>query len=292
MKIAIFGKQFNKEFIDYFEKIVALFLEKEVDLFVYAPFHKYLRDTFSFREEKLIDFHGNADLPDDTQLLLSIGGDGTFLDAATIVRDKGIPMVGINSGRLGFLAATAKNDIEMAVAQMLAGEYEISERSLIEVISPSKELKINYALNEVAISKNETTSMVTVHTYLDDEFLTTYWADGLLVSTPTGSTAYSLSVGGPIIAPGCQNFVISPISPHNLTMRPIVIPDRVLIKLEVACRSSNFLISLDSRFKKLKSGTEILMKKADFTIKVVNFADSTFLKTLRDKLMWGMDKRN
>ncbi len=274
MKIALFGKQFKENCAVYIHKRLLEHVEEGLGI---------LLSNYSVFE----------DISEDFDMLLSIGGDGTFLEAALLVEDKNIPILGINSGRLGFLATVASDEIENALQAVLRKDFEIEERSLIELVSPKNLLKkSHFALNELGVLKNDTTSMITVKAYVGDEFLTTYWADGVLIATPTGSTAYSLSAGGPIISPTCENFVISPVSPHNLTVRPIVIPDDQQVRFKVSCRSSQFLISLDAHSEKVESGTEIIIQKAGFTIKVVKFGEITFYNTLRNKLMWGLDKRN
>ncbi len=290
MKIALFGKQFNEKFLDKFQYMLSLLQREQVEVSVHRRLAKHLKDAFDVSLEGCTVFD---EIATETDMLLSVGGDGTFLEAALLVQDKNIPILGINSGRLGFLAAVAPQEIEMALDFVLKRKFLLEERTLVEIVSPQDLLgEARFALNEVGIFKNDTTSMVTVKAYVGGEFLTTYWADGLLLATPTGSTAYSLSAGGPIITPFCQNFLISPVSPHNLTVRPIVISDDQQVRFKVDCRSSHFLVSTDSHFERVPSGTEIVVQKANFTIKVVKFAEKSFYKTLRNKLMWGMDKRN
>lgn len=290
MKIALFGKQFGENFLVKFQNIVSFLEKKEVTVSIHHRLAYHIQNEFAMSLERFSTFET---VSEDLDMLLSIGGDGTFLEAALLVQDKNIPILGINSGRLGFLAAVAPNEIEKALAHVVAKKYQLEERSLVEIVSPKNLMKNTpFALNELGIFKNNTTSMITVKAYVGKEFLTSYWADGLLIATPTGSTAYSLSAGGPIMAPSCENFVISPVSPHNLTVRPIVIPDNQQVRLKVNCRSSHFLVSLDSRFERVSSGTEIVLQKAGFSIKVVKFGEMCFYKTLRNKLMWGLDKRN
>ncbi len=289
MKIALFGKQFNESFNEKFQYILTFLQSQDCVVYIHKNLFEYVENlAFSLGEYTVFE-----EMVKDADMLLSIGGDGTFLEAALLVEDRNIPILGINSGRLGFLATVAPSEIENALQSVLQKNFEIEERSLIELVSPKNLIKKSrFALNELGVLKNDTTSMITVKAYVGDEFLTTYWADGLLIATPTGSTAYSLSAGGPIITPTCENFVISPVSPHNLTVRPIVISDGQQVRFEVNCRSSHFLISLDSHSEKVESGTEIVVQKARFTIKVVKFGEISFYKTLRNKLMWGLDKRN
>ncbi len=290
MKIALFGKQFGEKFLSKFQYIVNFLEKKGIAISLDERLADYVEKEFRL---SLDAYPTYKEFSEDLDMVLSIGGDGTFLEAALWVRDKNIPILGINSGRLGFLAVVAPNEVEKALNFVVEGKYDLEERSLVKIVSPKNLMEsAPFALNEVGIFKTDTTSMITVKAYLGEEFITSYWADGLLMATPTGSTAYSLSAGGAIIAPNCKNFVISPVSPHNLTVRPIVIPDDKQIHFKVNCRSAHFLVSLDSRFERVNSGTEIVVEKADFTIKIVRFSEMSFFKTLRNKLMWGVDKRN
>jgi NAD+ kinase len=228
-------------------------------------------------------------------MFVSFGGDGTILRATTYVRDLGIPIVGVNTGRLGFLSTFRKEDVRKVVKEFVSGAFTIVERSLVEVSSESNipEFKtLNFALNEIAVSRKDTTSMITVETHLNDEYLTSYWADGLIVATPTGSTGYSLSCGGPVIAPTAKSLILTPIAPHNLNARPLVISDDTVIRLKVSGREESHLVSLDSRIATVASGKEIIIRKAPFTIKMIEYTSESFLKTLRNKLLWGEDKRN
>lgn len=225
-------------------------------------------------------------------LALSVGGDGTFLRTAAVVGDSGIPVLGINTGRLGFLADVNFNDLDQTLCEIFAQEYMIEERSLLEIsVGEISAGEPGRALNEVAIMKQDTASMLTIHTYIDDDFLTSYQADGLVIATPTGSTAYSLSVGGPILVPSSPSIVLSPIAPHNLTSRPLVIQDDARIRLMIDSRSNTFLVSLDGQSQVCHVRTEIEVQKADFTLKVVKRKGHTFYETLRDKLLWGVDVR-
>ena len=228
-------------------------------------------------------------------MLVSFGGDGTILRATTFVRDTGIPIVGVNTGRLGFLSTFKKEDVRKVVQEFVQGAYTIVERSLVEVSKDSgipEFNELNFAFNEVTVSRKDTTSMITVETYLNDEYLTSYWADGLIISTPTGSTGYSLSCGGPVIVPTAKSLVLTPIAPHNLNARPLVISDETEIRLKVSGREEHHLVSLDSRIASVANGTELTIRKAPFTIKMIEYTSESFLKTLRNKLLWGEDKRN
>ena len=236
-----------------------------------------------------------TELDKSFNLLISIGGDGTILKAMTFVQHLSIPIVGVNSGRLGFLAKIKIEKLEEAIEEIISGNYSISERSLIEVTISEKneELsRLNFALNEITVSRKNTTSMISVETWLDDEYLTSYWADGLIVSTPTGSTGYSLSCGGPVIMPESDSFVLTPIAPHNLNARPLVISSNKIIKLKVSGREDEHLVSLDSRIKTLPNNTTITIQKAPFNMHMIELKDERFIETLRKKLLWGADQRN
>lgn len=294
MKVALYGRSFNESFTDSFILMFDFFTQNNIEIVIYEPFYDFLIREIKFKPPVKKYFHGNVDLDRDIDFFFSIGGDGTFLDAVTCVRDSGIPLVGINSGRLGFMADIAQDEIPQAMNDILAGEYSFEERNLLQLQTSKNGLfeEFNYALNEFTVHKTDSSSMITIHTYLNNEYLNSYWADGLIIATPTGSTAYSLSVGGPILIPNTQNFIISPISPHNLTVRPIVIPNHHEITLRVEGRSDSYMASLDSRSCTFESVIELKIKKADFQIKVLKLNTHSFYGTLRNKLMWGVDKRN
>ena len=235
------------------------------------------------------------ELDDSYDLFFSIGGDGTILKTIYYVRHHNIPIVGINTGRLGFLATIQKEEIKESISHILSGDYSISKRSVLQINSEQEPATINdfnFALNEIAVSRRNTTSMITVETWLNDNYLNAYWADGLIVSTPTGSTGYSLSCGGPVIMPDTQNFVLTPIAPHNLNARPLIIKDDTKIKLKVSTREDTFLVSMDSRIATLQKNSVLTVQKAPFQIHLVELNGSSFPKTLRKKLLWGQDKRN
>lgn len=244
------------------------------------------------------DLTGLESYPDDlnkgdADVVISIGGDGTLLETVTHIGSEGIPILGVNTGRLGFLATTANEDIESALEKLFSGDYSVESRTLISLESPSSLFEgRNFALNEFAILRKDTSSMITVKCYLDGDYLNTYWADGLMVSTPTGSTGYSLSCGGPILMPSARNFVLTPVSPHNLNIRPLVIPDDGELRFELDSRETNLLISLDSRSATISHNTEIRVKKAEFTASLISLGGSSFIETLRNKLGWGFDRRN
>ena len=294
MKIAIYGQHYQGNAHPSIKTLLDFLMIKKLDVFIEEDFYDLLQ-----KEDKDIQkydcFKTFQKLDASFELLISIGGDGTILRAITYVRDMGIPIVGINTGRLGFLATIQTNQIEKAINSILEKRYKISERTLLSIktLPENKEiLHTNFALNEIAVSRKNTTSMITVATHLNKEYLTSYWADGLIVSTPTGSTGYSLSCGGPVISPDANNFALTPIAPHNLSARPLVIPDGTEISLKVDGREDDYLISLDSRIATLPNSTIVTIKKADFKIKMVELLDESFIDTLRKKLLWGEDKRN
>lgn len=294
MKIAIYGQHYQGNTHPSIKVLLDFLRLKEVEVFIESNFFELIKkEDEDFRNYN--EFNA-FDLLDSTfGLLVSIGGDGTILRAITFVRDLGIPVVGINTGRLGFLSTIQTNQIENAMTNILENRYKISERTLlcVETTPENKDiLNTNFALNEVAVSRKNTTSMITVSTHLNNEYLTSYWADGLIVSTPTGSTGYSLSCAGPVISPDADSLVLTPIAPHNLSARPLVIPDDTEIKLKVDGREDDYLISLDSRIATLPKNTIITIKKATFKIKMVELLSESFIDTLRKKLLWGEDKRN
>ena len=238
-----------------------------------------------FRNHK--DFHSGLDL------VISMGGDGTFLKTVSYIRNSGVPIMGINTGRLGFLSNISKDAMYETLSQVKNKEYEFQLRSLLRVHTEEDLFGAdNFALNELTLHKKDTSSMITVHASLDNKYLNTYWADGLIVATPTGSTAYSLSCGGPIITPGCQVHILNPIAPHNLNVRPMVVPDHLPISLEVEGRDRTYLLSLDGNSKSIRQGEQVVIRKAEFMINVVKFEDNNFLDTIRNKMLWGIDTRN
>ncbi len=239
-------------------------------------------------------FVSHTELDSSFDMLISIGGDGTILRAATLVRDSGVPILGINAGRLGFLATVQKENIAEFMQFIIDKKYTLSRRTLLDLkCAPNNDAiqDINFAMNEISVSRKDTTSMITIETYLNNEFLNSYWADGLIIATPTGSTGYSMSCGGPILTPEVSSFVITPIAPHNLNARPLVVPDETEIRLKVSGREAHYLVSLDSRITSVKNETILTIKKTSFQINMVEIPEETFLKTLRTKLFWGEDRR-
>jgi NAD+ kinase len=292
MTIAIFGSPYPNHFTKYIQHLIKKLENEHIKIIVEEKFNIFLQNNIRFTTE-IDTFDSYESLRNNADFLFSIGGDGTLLKAVTFVRESNIPIMGINTGRLGFISSISAGQIDDAVNDILKENYKISERALLELNTEHKLFKDkNFALNEVAISKKDTSSMLRIDTYVDDDFLNTYWADGLVVSTPTGSTGYSLSCGGPIIMPGTNNIIITPNAPHNLNVRPIVIDDRSIIKLKVEDRDQLALVSLDSRSRAFDSDTELIIKTADFKIRLIQPQNNSFTSTIRNKLMWGLDKRS
>jgi NAD+ kinase len=292
MIIAIFGRSISPVFYDSLKRLFTILHLHRVDVTVYRPFLEYMRSEIDFDPAEVTDFSNHNELR-NVDFFFSIGGDGAFLEAVSLVRDSGIPMVGINSGRLGFLADVAQQELESALESLFAEKYHLQPRSLIRLENDLGLFSdFPYALNEFTVHKQDIAQMITVHVEVGKDYLNSYWADGLIVSTPTGSTAYSLSVGGPIIAPTAANFIIAPIAPHNLAIRPVVISDSEDIKIKVEGRGSRFMVTLDSRSDAFGSDVEMRLSKAGFSINVLHFENMSFFSTLRNKLMWGIDRRN
>lgn len=292
MKIAFFGKTLEPDFIENFRLLIRILEEKAEKFIFFEGFYSKIDGAIDF--QKPVDVIGEGQLPPkDTYCMISIGGDGTLLDTITIIQESGIPVLGINTGRLGFLSAISTEETAMAARALIAGDYTLDRRTMLQLSSPSDLFtNFNYALNELTVLKRDNSTMISISAYVDDLFLNTYWADGLIVATPTGSTGYSLSCGGPIISPECHNLVITPIATHNLTVRPIVIPDSSTVKLRISGRTQDYLVVLDSRSKPLSTTTELIIKKAPFSINLVCIGQKDFYKTIRNKLAWGLDKRN
>lgn len=292
MKLALFGKNISKEYLPYMIQLMDKLKEYNCELKVYKPFLEDFR-KMSSAEYNCSPFLTHDDLIGNTDMLFSIGGDGTLLDTVSFVRDSGIPVLGINLGRLGFLSSISRDDIIPAVEMVMNGEYTLDQRTLMQLKTREGLFDdFNFALNDLTVSRKNSTSLIVVHVYVDDIFLNSYWADGLIVATPTGSTAYSLSSGGPIISPGSENFVITPIAPHNLTIRPIVISDKSKIRIRVEGRDKNFFVSLDSKTDVIESSDELQICRADFKFNLVKIEHKDFYTTIRDKLKWGLDARN
>ena len=292
MTVALYGHTVNKEHIGSIKLILDQFLHFNVEIMIYGTFFDFLQSELGYKPNVKSIFNSPTEVKDQAKLMLSIGGDGTFLESVSYVEDSGIPVAGINFGRLGFLAHITSSNMVAAIEQLAKGDYTVEKRSALQLIIDNNLFgKFPFALNDLTIQKGGTT-MITINAYIDGEFLCTYWADGIIVSTPTGSTAYSLSVGGPIVSPKSNTFVISPISPHNLTVRPLVIPDNSNLTFEVDTRENDILLSLDSRSVKTSSNSSIMIKKAPFYFGNVNLKETSYFKTLRNKMMWGIDSRN
>lgn len=292
MKVAIYGKKFNDNFITHIQYFFNSIKEFGWEIIVFEPFMSFLEPKLDFDFSKIQTFKSGTEL-ESIDLFFSIGGDGTFLETVSHIGKKMTPVVGLNTGRLGFLANINKDDFGSCLQLLKEGAYTIKKRSLLQ-LETSEDLfgKDNLALNEVTIHKKDTSSMITIHTYLDGEYLNSYWADGLIISTPTGSTAYSLSCGGPIMLPGSQNLIITPIAPHNLNVRPVVVPDSMKIELKVEGRGRKFLAALDSRSVSFDSNITLKIQKADYQVNLVELRGQSFFDTLRKKMLWGLDKRN
>jgi len=291
-RIGIYGKSIPRENYKFINSLVdcirkeinpQIFLFKEL---VNIPALFIEKDDLIFGEDDLIN--------SKVDLLISFGGDGTLLDTVTMIKNSNIPILGINAGRLGFLANITQEDIVSAVRVIKDKKYRIDQRTLVEVVNfeDLNGINCNFALNEITVHKKDSSSMLKIHTYVNDEFLNTYWSDGLIISTPTGSTAYSLSCGGPILSPSSDNFIINPISPHNLNLRPLVVSDNVEIKLSTESREGQFLLTMDSRSVTVENNVPIILKKANFNIKLIELPDQNFFRTIRNKLFWGKDSRN
>jgi NAD+ kinase len=294
MKVAIYGQYYQNSTEPIIRDIFVFFNQNNVELVIEANFLTMLYEKKLIKKE-YNTFSSHRELDQSFDMLISIGGDGTILRAATLVRDSGVPILGINAGRLGFLATVQKENIDEFLQIVIDKKYTLSKRALLSLSCdpPNEALQdINFAMNEVSVSRKDTTSMITIETFLNGEILNSYWADGLIISTPTGSTGYSLSCGGPILTPDVKGLVITPIAPHNLNARPLVIPDETEIKLKVSGREDNYLVSLDSRITSVRNESILTIKKTPFQINMVEIPEETFLKTLRSKLLWGEDKRN
>lgn len=294
MKIAIYGQYYLVSTEPIIKDIFVFFNNNNIEMAIEASFLEMLY------EKKIVSntynsFNSHSELDQSFDLLISIGGDGTMLRAVTLVRNSGVPMLGINAGRLGFLTNVEKDNIAAFLQLVVDKKYKLSKRTLLSLsCSPVNEAieDLDFALNEISVSRKDSTSMITIETYLNGEFLNSYWADGLIIATPTGTTGYSLSCGGPILMPNVKSFVITPISPHNLNARPLVISDDTEILLRVSGRENHYLVSLDSRITTIQNESVLTIKKTPFEINMIEIQEVSFLKTLRKKLLWGEDRRN
>ena len=292
MKVAIYSRVIDPDQQADVQELFTELTRNNIKAVIYFPFFETIRSCFKHVDTVKV-FHSSDDLDDTIDFLISLGGDGTMLDTVTLVRNKNIPVLGINFGRLGFLASIGRKALHSAVRALVNRTYSIDKRSLIHLDGDI--LMFNdmpYGLNEFAIHKTDTSPMIKIHTYLNGEFLNTYWADGVIVATPTGSTGYSLSCGGPIVFPESGSFVITPVAPHNLNVRPIVVPDSNIISFEVEGRTEDFICALDSRREIVSKNVQLAVKQEKFSVNLVRLNENSFLSTLRTKLTWGLDKRN
>lgn len=292
MRIALFGKSVSEAIQPYIQQLIDKLEQVDAEVCIYDPFYRKISALVHFRKD-IRKFNNHKELKDCADFVFSIGGDGTFLDTLYLVRDSGIPVLGINLGRLGFLSSVSREEIDEAVESIIKGDYILNPRTVLQVNKPAGIFgEVNYALNELTVSRRESTSLILVHVYVDDLFLNSYWADGLIIATPTGSTAYSLSCGGPIVSPGSENFLLTPIATHNLTVRPFVIRDDSVIRIKLEGRDSSFFASLDSRTVTIGAESELLISRSDFKVNLVQMKSKNFFTTIREKLNWGLDKRN
>lgn len=292
MKVAVYGLKVSKAHRASFERFFQVLNERGVAVLIEKAFKAILQKELEIPVDDYATFTTYEDLSGKEDLFFTFGGDGTILSAATLVQDLNIPIVGVNTGRLGFLATINLEYLFESLGNILSKNYNISKRSLIAVNSEEVCLEFPFALNEITVTRRETTSMITVDAYVNGEFLNAYWADGLIVSTPTGSTGYSLSCGGPIIHPENKTFVITAIAPHNLNVRPFMISDDSVLELKINSRVGEYFLSLDARNKPLPSNVKLRLEKAKFELYIVEPKEKTYLMTLRDKMFWGSDKRN
>jgi NAD+ kinase len=292
MRVAIYGRKVNKQSAEYFTRLLAILEEFSWEPVIEEELNNQLIQKSGISDNYEV-FRNHEDFHSGLDLVISMGGDGTFLKTVSYIRNSGVPIMGINTGRLGFLANISKDAMYETLSQVKNKEYEFQLRSLLRVHTEEDLFGAdNFALNELTLHKKDTSSMITVHASLDNKYLNTYWADGLIVATPTGSTAYNLSCGGPIITPGCQVHILNPIAPHNLNVRPMVVPDHLPISLEVEGRDRTYLLSLDGNSKSIRQGEQVVIRKAEFMINVIKFEDNNFLDTIRNKMLWGIDTRN
>lgn len=292
MRLALFGREINPEFKNDFAKFIQTCITKDISFEVSELLEQNLSEHQIPipSDTGVLDQHANLHGFD---FVFSIGGDGTFLRSARLVGHSGVPIVGINTGRLGFLADTTMDDINDILEAILNDDFYLEPRGLIKLSSDCDSFEnCNHALNDISVLRRDTSSLIVIHVYIDDQFLNSYWADGLIISTPTGSTAYSMSAGGPIVLPQSNSLVLTPLAPHSLTVRPLVLPDAQKIKIKIESRSSNYLVSVDSHSMAFDINQELNITKADYAVNVLKKNGSDFYETLRNKLLWGQDKRN
>ena len=292
MNVSVYGRKVNKQNVNHYLELIKILKGFGWNPIIHSDLKQLLIKKAGL-PESTDEFSSHNDLKSGIDLSLSIGGDGTFIQNVKFIRDSGIPILGVNTGRMGFLSNISKDHIAEAIGLVRDKKYVHQERSLIRVETERDIFgEENFALNEITLQKKDTSSMITVHASLEGKYLNSYWADGLIVSTPSGSTAYSLSCGGPIITPGCQVHILTPIAPHNLNVRPIVVPDHMPIKLNIEGRNRSYLISLDGKSHSIRQNEEVIIHKADYMVNVIKFEENNFLDTIRNKMLWGKDKRN
>jgi NAD+ kinase len=292
MTIAVYARSTKDNESKYIEQIHSFLKNEKISLIIYEPYYKYLKEKHHFNVN-LNTYSGSEELISKADYVISLGGDGTMLETLALVRNSGIPVLGVNTGRLGFLASVNKTELTKSIKKLVKEKFTLDKRELIEIDGCDNCFDgVNYALNEFTIHKKDSSAMISIDTYVDGVFLNSYFADGLIVSTPTGSTAYSLSCGGPIMIPDSENFIITPIAPHNLNVRPIIISNNKQLSFKVMGRSDSFNISLDSRSAQVPASTELKVKRANFRFNMVNLEGQHFFTTLRNKMMWGIDKRH
>lgn len=292
MRIAIYGREFNNSVLPFVQEVFDVLESYKNPVLVYQKYFDFIKDKIKLPSDIQI-FNDHDALLGQIEVLISLGGDGTLLDTLSLIRDSGVPIIGINFGRLGFLASINKGEIKKAIEALQNKEYSLDKRTLLSIESKHRLFDDeNFALNDITIHRRDNSAMMIIHAYMNDEFVNSYWADGLIIATPTGSTAYSLSCGGPIIYPSSENFVITPIAPHNLNVRPLIIPDNVSLTFEIEARSSKFLVSCDSRTVTVDRSVKIILNKAAFHVNLIRLNNESYLTTLRNKLLWGIDTRN
>lgn len=293
MQIVVYSKHVKEKDLPIIQELFDILHEENISTYVYAEYLDSIKGKIKFKRD-VGSFEGYLDFKTrKIDYVITLGGDGTILNATTLIRDSDVPIMGINLGRLGFLASIERRMIQEAINMLKKGMYSLEERRLLYLESNIPIFgEVRFALNDCTLLKRDTSSMITIHAYVNGAYLNSYWADGIIIATPTGSTGYSLSCGGPIIFPGSGNFVITPVAPHNLNIRPVVISDNSVISFEVEGRTDNFLCTLDSRFETITAEHQLAVRRADFTVKLVQLRDMTFMRTIREKLTWGIDSRN
>lgn len=292
MKIAVYGRPFNDQaVIPFIQQVFDSLAQHSVDIYIHHQLNNYLKNKIDTSAYKVLSDGGP--IKGVVDVFITLGGDGTLLDMVSVIRDSGVPVIGINFGRLGFLASVNKNDISAAIHAVINNEYTLDGRGLLSIESELNVLgKDNFALNDIAIHKRDDSAMITTNMFLDGEFLNSYWGDGIIIATATGSTAYSLSCGGPIIFPESNSIVVTPVSPHNLNVRPIVLPDSSVLSFEVESRGANYILSRDSRTEVIDKPMRFKVQKTNFELNLIRLNNESYLSTLRNKLLWGLDARN